>query len=66
MFDTFLTETYRGCFVYQKYDTLLKRWVIEWSSHDRSVWRKPAKSWRAAQIQIARWTKQNQPARAAA
>jgi hypothetical protein len=45
MFDTFFTQGYKGCMLYT------------WSTADHEVFRRPAQSWRAAQIQITNYLK---------
>jgi hypothetical protein len=58
MFDMFLTKSYKGCFIHQKRDVALRCVIVTWSSGDNSVFNRPAKSRRSAQIQITNWLKQ--------
>jgi hypothetical protein len=58
MFEAFVTRKYKGCYISEKHDRLLHRSICEWSTPDNKMFRRPAKSWRAAQIQITNYLKQ--------
>jgi hypothetical protein len=57
MFEAFVTRKYKGCYISEKYDRLFHRSICEWSTADNEVFRRPVKSWRAAQIKITNYLK---------
>jgi hypothetical protein len=58
MWETFFTQHYKdGCYISQVRDTATGRMLYTWNSADHEVFRRPAKSWRAAQIQITNYLK---------
>jgi hypothetical protein len=59
MWDTFFTQSYKGCYISQVRDMASGRMIYTWSTADNKVFRRPAKSWLAAQIQITNHLKKS-------
>jgi hypothetical protein len=59
MWDTFFTQNYKGCYISQVRDMATGRMIYTWSTADNKVFRRPAQSWRAAQIQITNYLKKS-------
>jgi hypothetical protein len=62
MFDTFFTQSYKGCYISQVRDIASGRMIYTWSTADHDVFRRPAQSWRTAQIQITNHLKRTKSA----